>query len=106
MFFRLLGIRVCSRSWMACLISSYVSQTMGIHVLVSSNRLTLTIFILDWDAVLSVGDDVAVPALGQSNFLPFLFGWFFIFSFLGMLLSHLDLRFLIVCVGCLFHFLG
>ena len=48
-------------SWMACLISSSVSQTMGIHVLVFSNRLTLTIFILDWDAVLSVGDDVAVP---------------------------------------------
>lgn len=26
-------------SWMACLISSSVSQTTGIHVLVSSNRL-------------------------------------------------------------------
>jgi len=28
------------------------------------------------------GDDVAVPALGQSNFLFFGFGWFFIFVFL------------------------
>jgi hypothetical protein len=29
-----------------------------------------------------MGDDVAVPALGQTNFLLSLFGWFFIFVFL------------------------
>jgi hypothetical protein len=37
---------------------------------------------IDWDVVLSVGDDVAVPALGQSNFLFFVFGLFFIFDIL------------------------
>jgi hypothetical protein len=47
----------------------------------------LTIFILDWDGVLLAGDDVAVPALGQSNFLLFDFGLFFIFSFLYLVVG-------------------
>jgi hypothetical protein len=39
------------------------------------------------------GDDVAVPALGQTNFLVLDFGWFFILFSSGMLLVRLDLRF-------------
>jgi hypothetical protein len=34
------------------------------------------------ESILYLGDDVAVPALGQSNFLFFVFGWLFIFIFL------------------------
>jgi hypothetical protein len=41
-----------------------------------------------------LGDDVAVPALGQTNFLLFLFGWFFILFSSATLLVYLDLRFL------------
>jgi hypothetical protein len=47
---------------------------------------------------LLLGDDVAVPALGQSNFLLSLFGLFFILASSIMLLAYLDLRFLILCV--------
>jgi hypothetical protein len=42
-----------------------------------------------------VRDDVAVPALGQTNFLLFLFGWFFISISSDTLLVYLDLRFLL-----------
>ena len=43
-----------------------------------------------------MGDDVAVPALGQSNFSPFDSGLFFIFCVLDVVLWILDLRFLMV----------
>jgi hypothetical protein len=41
-----------------------------------------------------LGDDVAVPALGQTNFLVLDFGWFFILISSITLLVYLDLRFL------------
>ena len=39
-------------------------------------------FILDWDAVVRTGDNVAVPALGQSNFLLLVFSLIFVPVFL------------------------
>jgi hypothetical protein len=59
----------------------------------------------DWDAVETTGDDVAVPALGQSNFLLFVFGLFFILSSI-VLLVVLDLSFLWFLVyDCVLFFL-
>ena len=43
------------------------------------HNITLRIFIFDWDGVLIAGDNVAVPALGQSNFLWSSFSSFILF---------------------------
>ena len=61
--------------------------------------IVLTMFILDWDAVLSTGDDVAVPALGQSILL------FLVFLFLHSFFISPKCFHIFDCLVCVFRFL-